>query len=147
MAWGSKRSGGGGVAWLALLVALAALFLSWKAYQRTGGELEDILHAPVGNAEETVDREADLAEARGRLLQRRTEVAARSGASPGRRDPAASQRRAAGSLGSPAVHPDPETLHGASLHLQIDLNSYRSQSSSCTRSSVPASRYLTITGV
>lgn len=79
MAWGSKRSGGGGVGWLALLVALAALFLSWKAYQRTGGELEDILHAPlgeVGEAEGTVDREADLAEARARLLQRRAEVAA-----------------------------------------------------------------------
>jgi hypothetical protein len=64
------------VAWLALLVALAALFLSWKAYQRTGGALEDILHAPVGEAEETVDRESDLAEARARLLQRRGEVAA-----------------------------------------------------------------------
>jgi hypothetical protein len=82
MAWGSKRSGGGGVAWLALLVALAALFLSWKAYQRTGGDLDDILHAPLGEvgemgeAEETVDRETDLAEARARLLQRRAEVAA-----------------------------------------------------------------------
>lgn len=79
MAWGSKRSGGGGVAWLALLVGLAALFLAWKAYQRTGGELEDILHAPVGEigeAEETVDRETDLAEARARLLRRRAEVAA-----------------------------------------------------------------------
>ncbi len=77
MAWGSKRSGGGGgVAWLALLVALAALFLSWKAYQRTGGDLDDILHAPVGEAGEAVDRESDLAEARARLLQRRGEVAA-----------------------------------------------------------------------
>jgi len=67
------------VAWLALLVALAALFLSWKAYQRTGGELEDVLHAPLGEtgeAETTVDRESDLAAARARLLQRRTEVAA-----------------------------------------------------------------------
>lgn len=42
MAWGRKSGGGGGIAWLALLVSLAALFLSWKAYERTGGRLKDL---------------------------------------------------------------------------------------------------------
>ena len=42
MAWGKKSGGGGGIAWLALLVSLAALFLSWKAYERTGGRLPDL---------------------------------------------------------------------------------------------------------
>lgn len=41
MAWGKKSGGGGGIAWLALLVSLAALFLSWKAYERTGGRLRE----------------------------------------------------------------------------------------------------------
>ncbi|HYG63394.1 MAG TPA: hypothetical protein VEL74_12490 [Thermoanaerobaculia bacterium] len=86
MAWGKKKSGGGGgVAWLALIVALAALFLAWKAYERTGGDLDGILRLPVGEMEvgegegdETaVERQAGLAQARARLLARRTEVAAR----------------------------------------------------------------------
>jgi hypothetical protein len=34
--------GGGGVGWLALIVSLAALFLSWKAYERTGGRIGDL---------------------------------------------------------------------------------------------------------
>src|SRR5947207_3095890 len=39
MAWGKNKGGGGGgcVAWLALLVALAALFVAWSAWRRTGG--------------------------------------------------------------------------------------------------------------
>lgn len=81
MAWGKKKSGGGGgVAWLALIVALAALFLAWKAYERAGGDFDDILRLPVGEMEETtgaVERQTDVAEARGRLLARRTEVSAR----------------------------------------------------------------------
>ena len=42
MAWGNRSGGGRGIAWLALLVSLAALFLSWKAYERTGGRLKDL---------------------------------------------------------------------------------------------------------
>lgn len=79
MAWGKKSGGGGGVAWLALLVALAALFLSWKAYERSGGRLEDDLafvspeSEPVGSVENGNWRD-DLARARERLLERRDEV-------------------------------------------------------------------------
>jgi hypothetical protein len=39
MAWGRSRSGSSRVAWLALIVALAALALAWSAYRRTGGDL------------------------------------------------------------------------------------------------------------
>lgn len=87
MAWGKKKSGGGGgVAWLALIVALAALFLAWRAYERTGGDLDDILRMPVGERREptgvgeataAMEEQTDLVQARGRLLARRTEVAAR----------------------------------------------------------------------
>lgn len=48
MAWGKKSGGGGGIAWLALLVSLAALFLSWKAYERTGGRLGEDLTLSAG---------------------------------------------------------------------------------------------------
>lgn len=74
MAWGRKQSGGNGVAWLALLVALAALILAWGAYQRTGGELRDLWSGgahDVNNA----DWRIDLAAARDRLLSHRPEVA------------------------------------------------------------------------
>jgi ElaB/YqjD/DUF883 family membrane-anchored ribosome-binding protein len=86
MAWGKKKSGGGGgVAWLALVVSLAALFLAWRAYERTGGNLDEVLRIPVGEVraegarEESgeIGRQTDLAQARARLLGRRTEVAAR----------------------------------------------------------------------
>jgi hypothetical protein len=36
------KSGGGGVGWLALIVSLVALFFSWKAYERSGGRIEDL---------------------------------------------------------------------------------------------------------
>lgn len=74
---------------LALLVAIAALILSWAAYRRSGGQLKDIvtdatrgtdLH--VGSAEGSgdegpavLDRQADLLKAQARLLQHRAEVA------------------------------------------------------------------------
>lgn len=88
MAWGKKQSGGGrGVAWLALIVAILALFLAWSAYRRTGGDLDSLLQDVSedagrrvrGAAEEgtdAVERQAELAEARGRLLRRRAEVEA-----------------------------------------------------------------------
>jgi hypothetical protein len=76
---------------LALLMAVLALILSWAAYRRAGGQLKDVwtdatrgadLH--VGSAEgtgsdgpaATLDRQADLLRAQGRLLQHRAEVAA-----------------------------------------------------------------------
>lgn len=74
MAWGKKSGGGGGVAWLALLVALAALFLSWKAYQRSGGSLEDDLAFRSPEVSVEGDWREDLARARERLLERRDEV-------------------------------------------------------------------------
>jgi hypothetical protein len=82
MAWGKKSNGGGGcIAWLALLLSIAALFLSWKAYERTGGDLRQVLATDLGEAEgaaaEEQEEGAGLAEARARLLARRAEVAAR----------------------------------------------------------------------
>lgn len=74
MAWGKKSGGSGGVAWLALLVALAALFLSWKAYERSGGRLKDDLAFLDREAEASGDWRDDLARARERLLERRDEV-------------------------------------------------------------------------
>ena len=70
MAWGKKSNGGGGgVAWLALLVSLAALFLSWNAYERTGGRLQDLdARVSVGDPEPADWRE-ELARARERLTQ------------------------------------------------------------------------------
>jgi hypothetical protein len=38
----ARNGSGCGVAWLALIVSLAALFLSWKAYERSGGRIEDL---------------------------------------------------------------------------------------------------------
>lgn len=74
MTWGKKNNGGGrGIAWLALLVSLAALFLSWKAYERTGGRLEDLdarlsVGEPVGDPEPADWRE-ELERARERLTE------------------------------------------------------------------------------
>src|SRR5688500_16635363 len=74
MAWGKKSGGSGGVAWLALLVALVALFLSWKAYERSGGTLKDDLAFLDTETEASGDWRDDLARARERLLERRDEV-------------------------------------------------------------------------
>lgn len=82
MAWGSKKSGGGGPAWLALIVALAALWIAWSAYRRTGGTFDTLVANPIAAArEETPPAEVDggdwreaLASARERLLSRRDEV-------------------------------------------------------------------------
>ena len=69
MAWGNRNGGGRGIAWLALLVSLAALFLSWKAYERTGGRLEDLdTEVSVGEPEPASWRE-ELTRARERLTK------------------------------------------------------------------------------
>ena len=75
------KSGGGGVAVLALLVSLAALFLSWRAYERSGGRLKEDLSVldrdvSVGEPVEGDWRE-ELARARERLLGSREKVETR----------------------------------------------------------------------
>jgi hypothetical protein len=70
MAWGKQKSGGNGIAWLALLVAIAALLLAWSAYKRTGGELRGLWgEVTVGTSEGI-----SLAEVRDRLQRHRPEV-------------------------------------------------------------------------
>lgn len=70
MAWGNKSGGGGGIAWLALLVSLAALFLSWKGYERTGGRLDEVLNTTVTVGEpEPADWREELDRARERLAK------------------------------------------------------------------------------
>jgi len=81
MAWGSKKSGGGGPAWLALLVALVALWIAWSAYRRTGGSLDTLVANPLEAPKAELPAEAEegdwraaLDYARERLLSRRDEV-------------------------------------------------------------------------
>lgn len=82
MAWGSKKGGGSGPAWLALLVALVALWVAWSGYRRTGGTLDTLIANPLaGRAasapsaeEERGDWRAALDHARERLLDRRDDV-------------------------------------------------------------------------
>lgn len=87
MAWGKKQSGGGGVAWLALIVAILALILAWSAWRRTGGDLDSLLQDVSEDAERRVrgaaeegsgalERQTELAQARARLLGHRAEVEA-----------------------------------------------------------------------
>jgi chromosome segregation ATPase len=81
MAWGSKKSGGGGPAWLALLVALVALWIAWSAYRRTGGSFDTLVANPLEAPKAELSAEAEegdwraaLDRARERLLSRRDEV-------------------------------------------------------------------------
>lgn len=61
--WGRDRLG------LALLISLAALWVSWKAYERTGGRLEDLdARVSVGDPE-PADWRAELERARERLAE------------------------------------------------------------------------------
>jgi uncharacterized protein (DUF3084 family) len=81
MAWGKSKGGGGGgcVSWLALAVALAALFLAWSAYRRTGGTFDQVT-AGVRDLDRTFKVNADgdwksaLDKARERLQGHRSEV-------------------------------------------------------------------------
>lgn len=80
MAWGAKKRGGGGPAWLALIVALAALWIAWSAYRRTGGSFDTLLTLPApersarAGGAERADWRAALERARERLLDRRDDV-------------------------------------------------------------------------
>ena len=61
----ARNGGGGGVAWLALIVSLVALFFSWKAYERSGGRVGDVLDTQVSVGDESPpDWRAALDEAR-----------------------------------------------------------------------------------
>ena len=80
MAWGKSRGGGGGcVSWLALVVALAALWLAWSAYRRTGGTFDQVTEG-VRDLDRSfqVDTDGDwrsaLDKARERLEGHRSEV-------------------------------------------------------------------------
>ena len=78
MAWGRQKGGSSGIAWLALLVALLALYLAWTAYRRTGGSLDALVkNGPEERTEEVSsggDWRDTLARARERLLARRSDV-------------------------------------------------------------------------
>ncbi|MFL6199916.1 MAG: hypothetical protein ACJ76J_12110 [Thermoanaerobaculia bacterium] len=73
MAWEKKSGGGGGIAWLALLVSLAALFLSWKAYERTGGRIQDLDSEVAVGEPAPADWREELARARERLRRENLE--------------------------------------------------------------------------
>ncbi|HJX27863.1 MAG TPA: hypothetical protein VJ885_08120 [Thermoanaerobaculia bacterium] len=72
MAWGSKKGGSGGPAWLALIVALAALWIAWSAYRRTGGTLDTLLalSAPEWPARTVEADRGDWRDALERALER-----------------------------------------------------------------------------
>lgn len=80
MAWGKSRNAGGGgcLGGLALLVALAALFVGWSAYRRTGGTFGQLTHGVTGLDGSLHVGDGDwkgaLDKARERLQERRTEV-------------------------------------------------------------------------
>jgi hypothetical protein len=93
MAWGRKRSEGGGcVGWLALLLAGLALLVAWAAYRRTGGEVGTVLKdagvqsGAAGADSDLSEWRTDLVQARDRLLERRPEVASERNLEQVRRD-------------------------------------------------------------
>jgi hypothetical protein len=77
------RRSGGGVARLALILAILALAVAWAAYRREGGELrtlwQDLTRGSGGRVHITSDGDGDLrtwlAETQARLEKRRPEVA------------------------------------------------------------------------
>ena len=96
---------------LALLVAIAALILSWAAYKRSGGELKEVWRDAsrgaadfrIGRIGEDADQQADLAKAQAKLLGHRAEVAADRNLDQVRRDVAeirASLERSFGNAGA-----------------------------------------------
>ena len=60
----NRRRGAGLVAWLALVLAIIALWLGWTAYNRTGGDLEQRiqrgLQQGAQNVEDTVPDDVDV---------------------------------------------------------------------------------------
>lgn len=89
MAWGKKRSEGGGCAAnVALILAILALILAWTAYRRTGGDLDGLIRDVTGRVPgpEAAEWQGELARARSRLLEWRPEVAADENLGQVRRD-------------------------------------------------------------
>jgi hypothetical protein len=86
MAWGRQKSGGAGIAWLALIVALLALYVAWSAYRRTGGDLDGLVRLDRGEAGMSADWRASLERARKRLLERRPDVEGEQNLEQVRRD-------------------------------------------------------------
>ena len=89
MAWGKKRSEGGGCAAnVALVLAILALILAWTAYRRTGGDLDGLIRDVTGGASgpEAVEWRGELSEARTRLLAWRPKVEAEENLAQVRRD-------------------------------------------------------------
>lgn len=92
----SRGGCGGCLSGLALLAAGAALFVSWTAYRRTGGDLDQLLGRggkPLAEAQKTLDtgsweagRQAYLAQAKVRLLAQRAEIAANRNLDQARRE-------------------------------------------------------------
>jgi hypothetical protein len=93
---GSRGAAGAGcVAWLALLLALAALLLAWSAYRRSGGRMNDWMQRPgeavqdalgrpldgardaLGHGRRETERQAALARAGAALAEQRGELEAR----------------------------------------------------------------------
>lgn len=73
----ARNGSGCGVAWLALAVSLVALFFSWKAYERSGGRIEDlkVLNTEVSVGDESPpDWQSALDEAREKLGAAREEI-------------------------------------------------------------------------
>jgi hypothetical protein len=90
---------------LALLVAIVALIFSWAAYRRAGGELKEVWGDAIRGAADfrigdDAERQADLAQARDRLLRHRTEVAADRNLDQVRKDVADTRARLERSFGN-----------------------------------------------
>ena len=97
MAWGQKKSSGGGAGRLALIVAILALLVAWVAYRRGGGEIgtlwDDLtrgagrrVNVSLEDGSNAVERQSELARAQARLLGRRAEVAGERNLQQVRRD-------------------------------------------------------------
>ena len=85
MAWGRREGGGGGcLSVLALLVALAALFVAWSAYKRTGGTLDQLTRGTVKVGD--LDWQGAVDKARERLQEHRPEVESQHNLEQVRRD-------------------------------------------------------------
>lgn len=69
MAWRRSKSGNSRVAWLALIVALAALALAWSAFRRTGGELGGLVEDFTRDAERRIRGEETARVEVGRELE------------------------------------------------------------------------------
>jgi hypothetical protein len=71
----ARNGSGCGVAWLALAVSLVALFFSWKAYERSGGRIGDVLDTQVSVGDESPpDWRSALDEAKEKLGAAREEI-------------------------------------------------------------------------